>query len=147
MPGGFVNTDDLRDFRANYIACSNVKREVANKLIVPLRHFSPASFLVMLNAYPLTAAKEKLVLQAGHPRIITGIMVEHLMRCARKIGVPPVFISDLAEYKKVGKGAVDRVQLAKKTRLLAVATAGMIRERERKYAALVHWERELNLDS
>lgn len=122
-------------------------------------------FLIMLNAYPLNQAKIK-VLKSGS-RQASGILVEHLFRCARKIGVPQVYINDAQTSKKrrdfvrsllknQATNSTHRGKLVEREKLLsarlriklsnlAEATAMMIRNREQRYEALMRVEEELNL--
>lgn len=123
--------------------------------------------MTMLNAYPLKPAKARILEGSGDQAVVTGIMVSHIFRCARKIEVPQVYIKKVADLKKLRDQAhklltnkqmssSDRLLLTRKVHSastalieelnsLAEAAATMIRNRERKYGVLMDWKRELDL--
>ena len=83
----------------------------------------------ILTEYPIGQSKVKLLEKSNHP-IIVGILTDHLMKVARKIGIPNSYIKCLSqarkEYKNYGKNEPadlfrDRMMVQTHIMLIAVS--------------------------
>jgi len=90
----WVELENVREF------CKQ-RTDLENKFY---RCFPPGrafGFLHVLSKYPLKAAKERMVLKPhtrGHE--IFGIMADHLLSTARKLGVPQVYLREFAGMRR-----------------------------------------------
>lgn len=61
--------------------------------------FDPRMYLILIY-FPLKPAKRRLILKSNDRRVLSGILNDHLMRVARIVGIPNVYIQEYLRLRK-----------------------------------------------
>lgn len=95
----------------------------------------------ILRRYPLSETKMKLVIKFDESSKVHGILIDHLMSTAKKIGIPNVFINDLGNarnerniWRQYGYGNLEmlrtkNVLISKTFRMLQAVTEILNKEK------------------
>jgi hypothetical protein len=86
---------------------------------------------IIFNVVPLPESKIKVLEKKGDKHVVIGVMVDHLMKVARMIGIPNVYIQEIVDcryrYRRYrshhGNITEAHARLMKKTAMLRRAVA------------------------